>query len=301
MQLANDEHKNQQNYNLLEQYGFKQKFDGIPILHFERKWFDPFTNACGQIAQDGYTLKDRYKDVDPGGFEGMIVAPGRPLNQVNGQQQTHANATQMRQKDDRDRRLFNVAMSCIDPQSYFYAELNEECPNMGRTACLMILDRGKKNIPDEVKERMEKDWNAMTIDSLKLKIDELTVSRFFNIVMVKGAEFDPEKSYAAIRSKFLNGMTHHLKSEVNAELMRPNADYNFPNQYARPHPLAGQRHPFAGMCNPLKLMQAFDEVWKRMLDSGHIRSANMVMWENLRQPKTKRVRRNQTTSAHRNL
>ena len=42
----------QTNVNLLRAHGFDKKFDGIPLLHFERLWFQPFLNALGHISVD---------------------------------------------------------------------------------------------------------------------------------------------------------------------------------------------------------------------------------------------------------
>ena len=43
--------------NLLKDFGFDKKFDGIPMHYFNKLWFKPFLNAAGQISVDGFTLK----------------------------------------------------------------------------------------------------------------------------------------------------------------------------------------------------------------------------------------------------
>ena len=48
---------------------------------------------------DGFTLKDRYLDIDPGANDGPIIDPALPLGQYNGVPQIHANPAQMRQKE----------------------------------------------------------------------------------------------------------------------------------------------------------------------------------------------------------
>ena len=40
----------QHDANTLKKYGFTKKFDGIPILHFQRDTFKPFLNALGQVS-----------------------------------------------------------------------------------------------------------------------------------------------------------------------------------------------------------------------------------------------------------
>ena len=85
--------------NLLKDFGFDKKFDGIPMHYFNKLWFKPFLNAAGQISVDGFTLKDRYLDIDPGSNNGPIIDPALPLGQYNGVPQIHANPAQMRQKE----------------------------------------------------------------------------------------------------------------------------------------------------------------------------------------------------------
>ena len=40
--------------NLLKDFGFDKKFDGIPMHYFNKLWFKPFLNAAGQISVDGF-------------------------------------------------------------------------------------------------------------------------------------------------------------------------------------------------------------------------------------------------------
>ena len=265
--------------NLLKDFGFDRKFDGVPIHHFNRLWFKPFLNAAGQISVDGYTLKDRYFDIDPGANNGPIIDPNLPLGgNYHGVPQIHANAAQMRQKENRDRRLYACAMSHIVFTCYLYNELETLFANNGRSACMYILQVGTLPFQPHEKAKMEADWQAMSILTLRLKVTPTMIGMWYNEVMVKSADFEPEKTYDDCRVKFLEGLPPQLSAEVDAEYARPNPEYRFPPRYVFPHPLTGQIHPYAGQPDCFKMMQDFTKVFVRKLDAGLIRApaANMA-------------------------
>ena len=162
--------------NLLAAYGFDKKWNGIPMYHFSRIWFQPFLNACGQISVDGASLKDRFLGIDPGSDNGPIIRPGLQLANYNGVPQVHASDAQMRQMMNRNRRLYAVVLSHIEASCYFYSELETDYANNGRAAALLVQDRGVKPFAPEKLAEMEADWMAMTCVTLRIKIDEQTAA-----------------------------------------------------------------------------------------------------------------------------
>ena len=205
--MASDVPNNIQTHvNLLQVYGFDKKFNGIAFHHFSRIWFQPFLNACGQISLDGGSLKDTYLDIDPGAISGPIIAPGLPLVMYNGVMQIHANEAQMRQHWNRVRRLYAVALSHVEYSCYLYSELETDYANNGIAACKLILARGIKVFDENAIAKMETDWAAMSVTTLHLKIDKDTLGRWYNEVMTKSQDFEPEKTYEACRQKFLAGL-----------------------------------------------------------------------------------------------
>ena len=266
--------------NLLKMYGFDKNFDGVPFHHFNKLWLKPFLNACGQISVDGATLKERYMGIDPGANDGPIIAPGLPLGQYNGVQQIHANDAQMRQCNNRDRRLYAVLLSHIEITSYLYMQLEEDFANMGRRAVLYVAHVGPKLFQEHEIAAMETEWAQMGVTSLRLKIEDNTLGKYYNEVMLRSADFVPEKSFGQCRAKFLDGLPPQMSAEVEAELSRPNPLYTFPAQYIHPHPLAGQMHPFAGQPDLFKLMNAFTTIWQRKLKQGLIRAPQANLAQN---------------------
>ena len=271
----------QHDVNTLKKYGFDKKFDGIPKLHFERDTFKPFLNALGQVSVEYATLKDCFDDIDPGANNGPIIAPTLPLGNYNGVPQIHASNAQVRQHTERERRLFNIVLASTVVGSAFYKELEEEFANQGRLACLQVSAAHFLEMDEHVLAKMEHDWTAMSVVSLKIKIDDYTLAKWLDQVLVASSEFQPEKTYPQCRLKFLTGLPPQLHAEVNAETLRPDPNYNFPPRYLAPHPRAGQIHAFAGQPDPRKLMTGFSKVWVRMLASGLIRApssaANIAM------------------------
>ena len=258
--------------NTLKKFGFSKKFDGIPILYFDRDVFKPFLNALGQVSVENATLKDTYDNIDPGAEDGPIIAPGLPLGNYNGVPQVHANAAQVRHHNDRDRRLYNMVLASTVVGSATYEELEREYANLGRRSCLYIRDIHYLEMDEHVLAKMEHDWTSMSVVSLKIKIDDYTLAKWLDRVLVKSSEFQPEKSYPQCRLKFLTGLPPQLHAEVNAETLRPDPRYNFPPRFEAPHPREGQIHAFAGQPDPKKLMMGFSKVWVRMLENGLIRA-----------------------------
>ena len=256
----------------LKKFGYDKKFDGIPKLHFERDTFKPFLNALGQVAVEYATLKDRFDDIDPGGSNGPIIAPGLALGNFNGAPQVHADARQMRHLGDRDRRLYAVVLATTLPGCSLYKELEEEYANLGRLAALRVRQVHYLAIDEHVLQKMELDWTSMSVVTLKIKIDDYTLARWLDHVMVKSSEFQPEKTYGQCRLKFLTGLPPQMHAEVSAETLRPDPTYNFPPRYVAPHPRVGQIHAFAGQPDPQALMNGFSKIWVRMLHDGLIRA-----------------------------
>ena len=98
---------------------------------------------------------------------------------------------------------------------------------------MYILQVGTLPFQPHEKAKMEADWQAMSVVSLRIKVTPTMIGEWYNDIMVKSTDFEPEKTYDECRVKFLEGLPPQLSAEVDAEYARPNPDYRFPARGVR--------------------------------------------------------------------
>ena len=243
---------------------FNKYWDGLPMKHFYKIWFMPFIMACGNIVMDGYSLKDTFDGVDPGGANGPA-----------------ANAAQNQQHGVRNRRLFAVLMNYIDKDCSIFEELNTDFTDDGVAACTYICQDDVGNIPLAPEEIniMKKQWDNMTLENSSIALSAKCILEWANLVKTTGAKFPVPKSNLEMYNKFLEGLPSQLQIKVIDERENPNANFTFAANFAAPHPQAGNPNPQAGEKDIRKVSAYFNRVWSNMISNGLVRikeSANKV-------------------------
>lgn len=243
---------------------FNKHWDGIPMHQFYKLFFLPFILACGNVVMDGYSLRDTYEGNDPGGVNGPA-----------------ANAAQNQQRTVRNRRLFAVLMNYIDKESAIFEELSADFTDDGISACTYVQqdDVGNIPLPEGHVSQMKKEWDNMTLENSNITLGEKCILEWANKVKVKGGLFPVPKTNLDMYNKFMEGLPPQLQSKVTDERENPNANFNFPANYAAPHPQAGNAHVHAGEKDLRKVSAYFNRVWTAMISNGLVRikeAANRV-------------------------
>ena len=265
--------------NNLAKYGFAQKITGERDFYFVKNTYRPMVNTMGKIFENGANLKDCIEGYSPANISGrhhfvpskLVNGAQLPLNVINGVQQVRASADQERQEEGRVRRIYACLMESVVVKTTLYRELEEDFANDGLKALEYVKDCCTKRLTPELIAELEAKWQAGNCTHLNIPIDEHTIFVWAEWVLLTGEDFQPEKTYADCRIKFLTGLPPQLASEANVERMRPNPDFNFPNVYVASHVRAGQPHPYAGQCDPRKIRDAFTEIWCQKLKDGLVR------------------------------
>ena len=248
---------------------FNKHWDGIPMKHFDKMWFLPFIMACGNIVMDGYSLKDTFDGVDPGGANGPA-----------------ANAAQNQQHGVRNRRLFAVLMNYLDKDSSIYDELTTDYSDDGVAACTYIREDDVGNIPLSTEEvsTMKKQWDNMTLENSAITLSPICILIWANLVKTTGAKFPNPKTNLEMYNKFMEGLPSQLQARVMDERENPNANFVFGPLFVAPNPQAGAANPQAGEKDIRKVSAYFNRVWTNMISNGLVRikveTANHVDEEN---------------------
>ena len=264
------------NRNNLAIFGFKLMCDGQQDYYFVRVFKKPFLLAMGRITMDGVSLCDVHGGISPANRSGrahvvpikMINGAQLPLGNINGVAQVRATEAQERQEDARERRFFACLMEHISPTCALFRELSDDFQGAGPQALNYVVSVCQKSLSPEMAAKLEADWQAASVLALRISIDKVTMHNFMEWVLRKAEDFQPEKSYADCRLKFLSGLPTQMSSEVSVEQMRPDPSYNFPQVYPVTHIRAGVIHPFAGQPDPRKLTAGFTVIWERKIAEG---------------------------------
>ena len=228
------------------------RWDAIPYHDFRRIWWIALCAALGTINQEGWSLLQTARDQDLG-------APGNPGTPAQGVQ-----------SQNRNQRLFGAILNYIEANSYLYRFVSRTFANDGRGLFNYLYVYGHLPYTPEETQKMEHEWNDMTMHGVGIAYTPDAVFRWADHVRELGEKLG--KSYAQMRTKYLSGFPNSFEVMVVPERTRPGVGtYIFPALYPAHHPQAGAAHPNAGEPDLDQIAHAFYPEWSRMLSAGLIR------------------------------
>ena len=144
----------------------KASWDGIPMLEFTEKFFDPLCMALGSVSENGATLLSAAFGNDPGG-RGPQADP-------------HFNvaSAQIRQNSaNRGRRLFACILNYILASSWLFYYLQTNFRNDGVAAFRYIRAYGRLVYTSGQLRKFENEWDHLTIRSLSDWLESIKFKR----------------------------------------------------------------------------------------------------------------------------
>ena len=238
-------------------------WDGLPAHDWDKSWNATFFASLGNIRIDGSTLAQTATATDIGSAGGVPNAAGATVAQLA----QHAVRLQVLQQ---------IILQYIQPDTEIYDVISTQFIGEGYAAYLYInqVGIGPKAIDVVKAKEMAKDWDLMTMENTVTceSLDENSVSKWANIVNQIGKRFQPAKTCAELRIKFLDGLDPVLSKTIGAqELTSPNPLYHFPALYAYPHPQAGNAHANAGQPSVSLIAKGFNLAWAKAIEVGDVR------------------------------